>query len=89
VVGVWRRWHGSVGPCRLVKIAVNESVESSERSASFDTGSPASIRWRPMDDTVTQQDATEQATADQRVEELLDDELLVEEISIDGMCGVY
>lgn len=43
-----------------------------------------------MDDTVTaQQDATEQATADQRVEELLDDELLVEEISIDGMCGVY
>ncbi len=59
------------------------------RPASFDTGSPASIRWEAMDDTVTQQDAADQATADQRVEELLDDELLVEEISIDGMCGVY
>ena len=56
---------------------------------SFDTSSPASIRWTTMDDTATQQDAAEQATAEQRVEELLDDELLVEEISIDGMCGVY
>jgi len=43
-----------------------------------------------MDD-VTELDAT--ATADHSDtltdEALLDDELLVEEISIDGMCGVY
>ncbi len=38
-----------------------------------------------MDDTtVTVTDDTITAEAD-----LLDDELLVEEISIDGMCGVY
>jgi mycofactocin precursor len=35
-----------------------------------------------MDDTTTDTD-TELA------EDLLDEELLVEEISIDGMCGVY
>lgn len=28
-------------------------------------------------------------TADELVKEFVDDELLVEEISIDGMCGVY
>ncbi len=28
-------------------------------------------------------------TSDAATAELLDDELLVEEISIDGMCGVY
>ena len=28
-------------------------------------------------------------TSDAATDELLDDELLVEEISIDGMCGVY
>ncbi len=35
--------------------------------------------------------ATETATAPgtEPAEDLLDDELLVEEISIDGMCGVY
>ncbi|HUS43733.1 MAG TPA: mycofactocin precursor MftA [Ilumatobacteraceae bacterium] len=35
--------------------------------------------------------ATETATANgtEVPDELLDDELLVEEISIDGMCGVY
>jgi mycofactocin precursor len=27
--------------------------------------------------------------ADEQDEELIDEELLVEEISIDGMCGVY
>jgi mycofactocin precursor len=39
-----------------------------------------------MDDTtVTDADQTTTAHAD----DLIDDELLVEEISIDGMCGVY
>jgi mycofactocin precursor len=28
-------------------------------------------------------------TEEQAAEDLLDEELLVEEISIDGMCGVY
>ena len=28
-------------------------------------------------------------TPEQPVDEVLDDDLLVEEISIDGMCGVY
>jgi mycofactocin precursor len=32
---------------------------------------------------------TDTLVADAQPEELLDDELLVEEISIDGMCGVY
>ncbi len=31
----------------------------------------------------------EHATTDTLVDTLIDDELLVEEISIDGMCGVY
>jgi len=39
-----------------------------------------------MDDT-TVADADETTTA--HTDDLLDDELLVEEISIDGMCGVY
>lgn len=29
------------------------------------------------------------ATVDASVEELIDEESLVEEVSIDGMCGVY
>lgn len=36
--------------------------------------------------TIEDQTDTEVDAAD---EELLEDELLVEEISIDGMCGVY
>ncbi len=43
-----------------------------------------------MDDT--QHDTVDTAvtgTAADTTDELLDDELLVEEISIDGMCGVY
>ncbi len=43
-----------------------------------------------MDDTVTtHQDDAERSTVDDGAAELLEDELLVEEISIDGMCGVY
>jgi len=42
-----------------------------------------------MDDTATiDATATEGSTHDADAE-LLEDELLVEEISIDGMCGVY
>lgn len=37
-----------------------------------------------MDETTTTAEAPEQTDI-----ELLEDELLVEEISIDGMCGVY
>ena len=33
--------------------------------------------------------ATSSTTATDDAETLVDDELLVEEISIDGMCGVY
>ena len=40
-----------------------------------------------MDDTATI-DATDHTSHDAETE-LLEDELLVEEISIDGMCGVY
>ncbi len=36
-----------------------------------------------MDDVVTNEESAE------TVEELIVDELLVEEVSIDGMCGVY
>ncbi len=39
-----------------------------------------------MDETTTQVDSDERESAD---EALIEDELLVEEISIDGMCGVY
>ncbi len=39
-----------------------------------------------MDETTTQAGTDERESAD---EALLEDELLVEEISIDGMCGVY
>ena len=39
-----------------------------------------------MDDTAL---ATELDDTTETTDELLDDELLVEEISIDGMCGVY
>ncbi len=43
-----------------------------------------------MDDTpaATLDDTATTATTD-TANELLEDELLVEEISIDGMCGVY
>jgi mycofactocin precursor len=39
-----------------------------------------------MDENAT---ATTDGTDPERAEDLLDEELLVEEISIDGMCGVY
>lgn len=39
-----------------------------------------------MDDTAL---ATEIDDTNDTNDDLLDDELLVEEISIDGMCGVY
>lgn len=38
------------------------------------------------EDTVT---STDDARVEAAADELIDDELLVEEISIDGMCGVY
>lgn len=41
-----------------------------------------------MDEVTTTHDETT-ATPEPETAELLDDELLVEEISIDGMCGVY
>jgi len=47
-------------------------------------------------DTVDTTDTTDETVAaataagtDETAQPLLDDELLVEEISIDGMCGVY
>ncbi|MDX2380984.1 MAG: mycofactocin precursor MftA [Acidimicrobiia bacterium] len=42
-----------------------------------------------MADTTTIADEQVAALEEQTDEELLEDELLVEEISIDGMCGVY
>lgn len=39
------------------------------------------------ENTVT--DATRDVNAEHDADELVVDELLVEEISIDGMCGVY
>jgi mycofactocin precursor len=41
-----------------------------------------------MDDTAVL-DATTAAPDEELADELVDDELLIEEISIDGMCGVY
>ena len=41
-----------------------------------------------MDETVIHTDVTDTAAADE-ADELVEAELLVEEISIDGMCGVY
>ena len=57
-------------------------------------------RDNDREDIVEPTDATETATADpdtsdsadhedESAEPLIEDELLVEEISIDGMCGVY
>ena len=34
-------------------------------------------------------DAPEEAPPEAEPEDLVEDELLVEEVSIDGMCGVY
>ena len=34
-------------------------------------------------------DENELIAADEQADTLVDDELLIEEISIDGMCGVY
>ena len=42
-----------------------------------------------MDETNATEAQHEVAQTDQLVDEFVDDELLVEEISIDGMCGVY
>jgi mycofactocin precursor len=41
-----------------------------------------------MDSTVLEVAATDTTELDE-LDDLLEDELLVEEISIDGMCGVY
>lgn len=44
----------------------------------------------PVDELTTDNDQTAPVAADPAVEDLLvEDELLVEEVSIDGMCGVY
>ncbi len=42
-----------------------------------------------MDDTTATLDDSAVADTGATSEDLLEDELLVEEISIDGMCGVY
>jgi mycofactocin precursor len=44
-----------------------------------------------MSDTVTTEPAApaDDERVDVPVEELVEDELLVEDVSIDGMCGVY
>jgi mycofactocin precursor len=41
-----------------------------------------------MDSTVLEVAATDTTELDE-LDDLLEDELLVEEVSIDGMCGVY
>jgi mycofactocin precursor len=42
-----------------------------------------------LTDSPTPEPTSPSPTATPVAEQLLDDELLVEEISIDGMCGVY
>lgn len=42
-----------------------------------------------MDETTTDTSVDETQNVSVEPAELVDDELLVEEISIDGMCGVY
>ena len=43
----------------------------------------------PLTELVDASDDTEQAEAELPVNDLVEEEILVEEISIDGMCGVY
>jgi mycofactocin precursor len=43
----------------------------------------------PLTESVEASDATEQAEGDLTGSDLVEEEILVEEISIDGMCGVY
>lgn len=60
-------------------------------SAACERSGPASYT-RPMDDVVTDSPTvadTDGDPANGTPVELIEDELLVEEISIDGMCGVY
>lgn len=42
-----------------------------------------------VEPTDLQEQAEDAAAASNESEELVEDEFLVEEISIDGMCGVY
>jgi len=42
-----------------------------------------------MDETTITEEAAAVVTEDVLLTDLVEDELLVEEISIDGMCGVY
>ena len=42
-----------------------------------------------MDDAALANEIDDTTASTETTDELLDDELLVEEISIDGMCGVY
>lgn len=47
---------------------------------------------RPMDETPTTDEpngADAPAATDEATSPVIDDELLLEEVSIDGMCGVY
>ena len=43
----------------------------------------------PLTESVAASGDTEQAEAELPGDDLVEEELLVEEISIDGMCGVY
>jgi mycofactocin precursor len=43
----------------------------------------------PLTESVDASGATEQAEAELPGNDLVEEEILVEEISIDGMCGVY
>jgi mycofactocin precursor len=42
-----------------------------------------------MEQILERNEATEPVAATEPEDELVEEELLVEEISIDGMCGVY
>lgn len=43
----------------------------------------------PLTESVDASDDTEQAESQLHGSDLVEEEILVEEISIDGMCGVY
>jgi mycofactocin precursor len=50
---------------------------------------PSTLQEDTMDDLKVRDEGSVDTTDDVAEQELVEDELLVEEISIDGMCGVY
>ena len=44
---------------------------------------------QPFDSTIREMENEQDLTVSSELEDVVEEELLIEEISIDGMCGVY